>query len=390
MAEGYEEAAQAFQTEISPGATRPRDESGRFASTSAHPEPMFEPRPIEGDERTGDTRDGGEDARLNAIERRIADGRAEEGDEQSLQDGRSARARQAADEKRHVGDDNEPERLGPEEPADQDAEGEDGAKPEGEDAEGDAKSDAGPKYEVTVDGQTMEVSLPEALKGYIREQTFHQRMSKVAEARQAVEQEAASTVQLRDTYAQKLAYFERVLGELTPPPPDWDREFQADPRAAHEKQKAYATIYGKIQGVQQELANEAALRSQEYDRSTQAYATHQFTQFVTEANIRDEKALTSEMSAMRAYAKTRGFSEGEIATVYDKRMLAVLRDAAKYHQSTADKPKPVIPGKGRTLAPGVATPVGNATRRSLDEAMTKLAKTGRTDDAALVFQRLIR
>jgi hypothetical protein len=76
--------------------------------------------------------------------------------------------------------------------------------------------------------------------------------------------------------------------------------------------------------------------------------------------------------------------------VYDKRMLLVLRDAARYHQATANKPKPVIPGNGKTLAPGVATPIGNATRRSLDEAMSKLAKTGRTDDAAQVFQRLIR
>jgi len=391
--EGYDEAARAFQTEIAPASGRPRDEGGRFASTSARPEPMFEERPFEGDPVTGDTRDGGDDPRLAAAERRIADGRAQEGDEQSIQDAGAKRARQAAGDNRHGEGDGEPERVGPKEPDGEDAEGEDGEpKPEGDEegAEGEPQPDAGPKYEVTVDGQTMEVSLPEALKGYIREQTFHQRMAKVAEARQAVEQEAVSTVQLRDTYIRELQKLEAEYAELTPPQPDWDKEFAADPRAAHEKQKAHATIYAKRMQIRERWQQADQERAQEYDRHTQAYAHHQFTQFVSEANIRDEKALTAEMSAMRAYAKMRGFSEGEIATVYDKRMLAVLRDAAKHHQDTAKLPKPVIPGKGKTLAPGVATPVGNATRRSLDEAQTKLAKTGRLDDAAALFQRLIR
>ena len=392
MAEGIDQAAQAFQTQISPQAPeRPRDSGGRFA---ARPEPMFEPRPIEGDPQTGDTRDGGDDARLAAAERRIADGRAEEGDEQSLQDG--ARARHAANDNRHAANDNEaaPERLG-QTAEDDDAEGADGQpKAEGDqgDAEGQSEPDAegGQKYEVTVDGQTMEVPLAEALKGYIREQTFKQRMNKVHEARQAVEQEAATTVQARDYYAQKLAVLERTLAELTPPQPNWDQEFAADPRSAHEKQKAYAAIYNRMAWAQQEQQRTASEAAQEYDRNSAKYAVDQFTQFVQEAKIPDEKALTSEMSGMRTYAKMRGFSEGEIATVYDKRMLQVLRDAAKYHQMVSAQPKPVATGKGKALTPGSATPIGNAGRRNIDDAQRKLAQTGRLDDAAALFQRLIR
>lgn len=411
MADGIDQAADAFRNEIAPASGRPRDDGGRFASTSSRPEAMFEPRPVEGDEKTGDVRDGGEDARLAARERRVADGWTDqrqgdfgqrgrqtaaetegEGGERSVERGRQERGDAAADFG-HLGENAEPERLGPEGERGQDAEGQDGKPgPEGDegDAEGTSEPDTSPKYEVTVDGQTMEVSLNEALRGYVREQTFHQRMSKVAEARQAVEQEASGVVQSRQAYAQKLEYLQRVLNTLTPPQPDWDREFAQDPRGAHEKQKAYASIYGQIQWAADEMQREQAQHVQEYDRNAQKYAVDQFTQFVVDANIRDEQALQSEMSQMRAYGKLRGFQEGELATVYDKRMLLVLRDAALYHQSTKDRPKPVVPGKGRSLAPGVATPIGNATRRSLDEAMTKLAKTGRTDDAALVFQRLIR
>jgi hypothetical protein len=407
MADGVDQAADAFRAEIAPASTRPRDDSGRFAASS-RPETMFEPRPVEGDPLTGDTRDGGEDARLASRERNIADGWTDQrqGDEgprpqsrraaaqgdQSISDGQ-ARARSANDNQEHVNDNAEPERLGPQGELDQDAQGPDGLpKPEGDegDAEGQAEPDTSPKYEVTVDGQTFEVSLEEALQGYQREATFHRRMSKVAEARQAVEQEAHGVVQSREAYVQKLDYLQRMLAELTPPQPDWDKEFAQDPRAAHEKQKAYAAIYGKMQWASDEMQREHAQHAQEYDRNAQKYAVDQFTQFVVDANIRDEQSLQNEMSLMRSYGKMRGFQEGELATVYDKRMLLVLRDAALYHQSTKDKPKPVVPGKGKSLAPGVASPVGSVTRRSLDEAMSKLAKTGRTDDAALVFQRLIR
>ena len=81
MPEGLDQASSAFQAAINPQAPQPRDTGGRFQSTAARPEPMFEPRPIEGDDKTGDTRDAGEDPRLAARERRIADGRAIEGDE---------------------------------------------------------------------------------------------------------------------------------------------------------------------------------------------------------------------------------------------------------------------------------------------------------------------
>ena len=76
--EGLDEAREAFAQEI-PNATRERDQAGRFVSTRA-PEAIFQPRDVEGDDR-GDTSDGGPDPRLLEQERRIADGRSEEGNE---------------------------------------------------------------------------------------------------------------------------------------------------------------------------------------------------------------------------------------------------------------------------------------------------------------------
>jgi hypothetical protein len=413
MAEGLDQAAQAFQTEINPNAARARDDSGRFAP---RPEHMFEPRPVEGDPLTGDNRDAGDDSRLAERERRIADGRLDEREGNEGRRPQSRRATASGDEpvpfgeksaRSPAGDDGHERQAdeqggGDDKPEqhDQDGQGDDqGGDPEGA-SEQDAESrfkvttlDGEPveKFEVTVDGAPLEVSLDEALSGYIREQTFHKRMNKVDTARQAVEAQAAEVAQWRDTYAQRLQALDRELAELTPQEPDWDREFAVNPQQARERQKAYQAIYAKRAQIAQEQQRTAAEARAEYDRRSERYAVDQFSQFVADAKIPDEPTLRTRMSRMRSYGQRMGFSEAELATVYDKRMLRVLDHAAQYDaQARTALPKAVIPGKGKTLTPGVATPVGNATRRHIDEAQNKLAKTGRLDDAAAVFSRLIR
>jgi hypothetical protein len=402
MADGLDNAARAFQTEINPGASQPRDDSGRFAAPKA--EPMFQERETEGDPLTGDVRDAGEDKRLAEIERRVADGRSQEGDagrlERGVQD-KSARARHAAGDERHElppdeqgGGDDKPEQH------DQDGEGADeGSGPEGP-SEQDAESqfrvttlDGKPveRFEVTVDGRPEQVTLDEALAGYIKEATFKTRLNKVHEARQAVEHEAAEINQWRDVYAQRLQQLDREIAELTPVEPDWDKEFAANPAKARADQKAFQAIYGKRQQIAQEMARVAEETRAVNDRNVQRYAIQQFGEFVQEANYRDEKALQSELSMIRAYLRREGFNEAEAATVYDKRMLHVARKAALYDQMTGSgKPKAVRPGQGRTLIPGAASPIGHAARRHIDEAQNRLAKSGRLDDAAAVFQRLLR
>jgi hypothetical protein len=397
--EGLDQASSAFQAAINPQASQPRDTGGRFQSTAARPEPMFEPRPVEGDEKTGDTRDGGPDPRLVERERRIADGRVDERDE-GPERGRAGE--EAAEGEGEGGERSLQQRgkergdAGPDDGHDPDK----GEKPEGE-GEGD-DADQGEKWaltlngqpveklEVTVDGEEKPVSLDECIKGYIRTETFHKRMSQVDQARQQVEQEAGNIGQARDVYGQKLKYLDTLIAQMTPEEPNWDAEFQADPAAAHRKQKTYAEIYQKRHWIDSELQRTAHETQAEYDRRSKDFAINQFTDFVREAKIPDEKALTETLTLMRSYGRKEGFSEAELAQTYDKRMLRVLRKAALYDQGQTDRPKAIIPGKGKTLTPGVATPVGNVTRRHIDEAQNKLAKSGRIDDAAQVMARLIR
>jgi hypothetical protein len=406
MAEGLDQAAAAFHTELNPEAQRARDDGGRFVS---RPESMFSPRPLEGDPLTGDTRDAGEDARLAARERRLADGRAEEGDEDGerspVQDG--ARARNARrDVARHEPAEAQPERHRGEGPDDQDAQRPDrGAEAEGErgDAERNAEQDAAGKWaisldgepvekiEVFVDGQPLAVTLDEMVRGYIDGETNARRVAQVGEAVKAIEQTYAQTTQMRDHYIQQLQHHAEDYAALLPKEPDWDAFYAQDPKAARETQKTFQAALQKLYELRQRRAYEIQQRDQENARRTAEFARNGWEAFKQYTRITDQPTLNNEVAAMRKAAiEFYGFAEQEVETTYDPRMLAVLWEGSKYRRALASKPRPIMPDKGRTLAPGAAKPIGSAARRSIDDAHRQLAKTGRLDDATVLFQRLIR
>ena len=393
MAEGLDTAADAFRNEIAPGSDRPRDESGRFSGTSSRPEPLFEPRPLEGDEKTGDTRDAGDDERLKAIERRVADGRGEEGDAEELT--RSADA--AAEEQKPAAEAKEPE----DKPKTDDAEGE----PDEDAARWALTHDGKPveKIEIDVGGETKQVSLQEVVKGYAEQETLNQRAQKIEEYARTFEQQSAVAAQeigqARQTYQQRLEYIGRVMADLYPKELNWEAEYSTDPKAAHDKEKVYQHVRGRMTSIAQEMQREQAEAQAQYQAQAQAaaqqeaaYAEWGKQEFRRRTGITDTATLNNEFSAMRKIGmEVYGFNEQEIGTVFDPRMLHVLRDASEYRRMMANKPRPVMHDKGRTLAPGSARPIGSAARRSIDDALKNQARTGGSIDAtAAVFEKLLK
>jgi hypothetical protein len=404
MPEGTDSAAAAFQRAIDPSPApgesvpgrqqAPRDTGGRFAPVAERPEPMFEMRIVEGDPETGDTRDGGDDPRLLNRERGIADGWIDERQDREAQ----SRSRQApAETQRESGERRVQPDAGEElhsAPAD---DGHAGAEDEQEEPDAEAADDEEgaeePQYEITVDGETHQVSLNEMRDGYIRTATFHSRLNKVNESRSVVEQENARVSQMRNLYVQGLQYLDEDIRGLMPAEPNWDEEFARDPQAAHRKQKEFQQYHAKLNQIRQNRAWAIQNGREESDRRSAQYAAEQFTHFVQDHNkvIKDEPSLRRIIGGMRQTALAEGFNEQEVAGVYDKRMLNILFKAWMYDQGMAVRPQAVIPGKGKALVPGSARPInGSAGRRNIDEAQRQLARTGRMEDATAFFDRLLR
>lgn len=365
MPEGIDEAANAFAAEVAPQ-SRPRDVGGKFVQTSSRPEPIFGERPIEGDPLTGDTRDGGDNERLRAHERDVADGRSERP------------ARRADPEDAEVEDvESEPENI---------------AATDDDDEPGEVETtDDGGKYEVTVDGATHEVSLQEALNGYVRQATFHQRLAHLEDARKGLEEDAARQQQGWAMWHKARADYEEDLNNLIPKEPNWDDLFARDPQYAYAQRKIYETLWNKLNASRQLRAQREEADRAEADRRTHKYAVDGFSKFVMDnvKSLPDEATLKKNVQSMRRTAVAAGFSEYEVATVYDPRMLNILLKASKYDRMQAAKPKADIPGKGRTLTPGAATPFGNVRKNGLDDAQRRLASSGKLSDAVDVFRRML-
>ena len=409
MPEGIDSAAAAFQKAIDPAQTSsegpqkapaPRDTGGRFAQVAERPEPIFEMRIVEGDPETGDTSDAGDDPRLRQRERDIADGRFDErqdvrSERQSRQapaetegEGRERPVAESGEERgRTAPDDGHP--RADDEPGDGEAQA--AGDEAGEGAEGDVDEDA--QFEITVDGTPQTVSLGELRDGYIRTATFHSRLNKTNEYKAQVDQENQRVVQMRDLYINGLTALDQDLQALAPAEPNWDEEYNKDPLSARRRQKefeAYHTKLAQIRGQRVWAINNAR---EEHDRQSAKYAIEQFTQFVGEHQklIKDEPTLQRVIGGMRKTALNEGFNEVEVAGVYDKRMLNVLLKAWLYDQGMAVRPQAVLPGQGKSLVPGSARPMnGSAGRRNIDEAQRQLARTGKVEDAAVYFQRLLR
>jgi hypothetical protein len=319
------------------------------------------------------------------MERKAADGRSEEGDAVPKPAKRVPAAADAGDD--GATDDVPPERVGSEaDDADQDDEKPDkGASPEGGEGE-----DTGPRYKIQVDGEEREVTLAEALRGYTREETFNHRMGRMVEIAKSIDQRGAETQAARDAYIQLCNNQEQEFQALIPPEPNWDQLYAQNPQGAHQLQKNYQAVYGTLNTIRQRRAAAQQEAMNDHAQRTAGYARAEFDKFKSKNKLSDQQSVDRALQYMRQTAAEAGFSDDEIGTTYDERMLTVLHMASKYRNMMRNKPIPVAPDKGVALTPGSAQRIGNGAARGMNDAQKRLASTGRVDDAADVMAQLIR
>lgn len=274
-----------------------------------------------------------------------------------------------------------------------DEDAEDGEDEEDGDKEDDESDDEAlnKKYSVMVDGEEQDVTLKEALEGYIRTDTFHKRMSEAAETQQVVQRAASEVVSNYEYAKQLIDTMEAQMKELVPPEPDWDKLFAEDPAKARNLQKYYQQVEqfkGKLK-MQREEANAAIAKHN--SAQLKAFADAESLRF-SRLNAKnwgtDPQKKAKDLQSMRRTAIAEGFSEEEVNSVYDSRMLSILLKASKYDRMMAARPKPVNQGSTKPVKPG---PGNKRTgRKGVNEAMKRLARTGSIQDAAPVFDQILR
>lgn len=242
---------------------------------------------------------------------------------------------------------------------------------------------------VVVDGEEKEVPLREALDGYIRLETFHQRLNKLDQVKEVVATEAQKVIADRQKLIAGLEDLENQIKALIPAEPDWDALYKENPTKARELEKQYKQVKDQIEKVKTDreaAIKEAAERDAE---ATAEYARTEFSKFASQAGWTDSKAMQKDLQAMKRTAESVKFKPEEYGSVYDSRMLEILRRASKYDRMMAARPKPVNQnGRSTPNTPGAGR--NRTAPKGIDRAQKRLTQTGSLDDAAAVFARLIK
>ena len=247
-----------------------------------------------------------------------------------------------------------------------------------------------PVYRVTVDGNEIEVTQDELLNGYSRQQDYTRKTQELANQRKTIEQQAQELQQRDAIYAQLLPKMEAQLkGELVNEP-DWDSLYNDDPIAYVREKQVWDEKKEKLTAVsaeQQRLQQEAYAQQQQQIAHVVQDGQQRILEIIPE--WKNAEIASKEKSAIRDYGiNVLGYSAQEMDAIYDYRALLGLRNAwlnSKTVEATKKKPTQKAPAR-------VARPGSTSRKKSLapaQRAKQVLAKTGKVQDAAKVFEQFL-
>jgi hypothetical protein len=272
----------------------------------------------------------------------------------------------------------------------EDAPDEETAEEQSEEDEESEEQEQPQTFTVKLDGKEVSVTLDELQKGYSRTQDYTRKTQQIAEVRKQVEQETQAVRAERQQYAQLLGALQAQL-QATEPQVDLDRLYHEDPiewvrqkEVMRERQeKAYA-----IQAEQQRLSQ---LSQYEQQRAMEETLSSQKDALLAALPTwKDPKTARAEKALVVESAKAAGFSEEDLKSVYDHRLVLLLRKAGLYDQMVSKRQgiKPVVNNGPRPAKPGAAGRVSTTTEST--RAKQRLAKTGRIDDAVSAIELLLK
>jgi len=246
-----------------------------------------------------------------------------------------------------------------------------------------------PRYKVKAAGEEIEVDEDELIKGYQQGADYTKKSQALAEQRKALEAERSHleyVKQERQAYAQKLKALDSFLTQQDQGV-NLDVLRETDPIG-------YAVAVAEQSQREKQLA---VVRNEQQRLAQQQQAEHQAT---LQNHLRQESeklvSLIPELSSpqgdavrkqIRDYAKSVGWTDQELSSVYDSRAVVSLYKAMKYEQLQKSKPELTkkLQSAPKMMRSGTSAP---PTKSSQDkQVMQRLRETGKVTDAAKAFER---
>jgi hypothetical protein len=272
----------------------------------------------------------------------------------------------------------------------EDAPDEESPEEQSEEEEEQEKQEQPQSFTVKVDGKEVTVTLDELQKGYSRTQDYTRKTQQIAEVRKQVEQETHAVRAEREQYAQLLGALQAQL-QSSEPQVDLERLYHEDPIEWVRQKEVMRERQEKLGAIQSEQQRLSKVAKYEQQRAMEAQlASQQEALLAALPDWKDPKKAKAEKALVIESAKAAGFSDEDLKSVYDHRLVLLLRKAALFDQMVSKRQgiKPVVNNGPRTAKPGAAGRVSTTTEGT--RAKQRLAKTGRIDDAASAIELLLK
>ena len=248
------------------------------------------------------------------------------------------------------------------------------------------------KFRVKAAGEEREVTLDELIKSYQLGTDYTKKSQAVAEERKAVEAERQAVQEakaLRDQYAQRLEMLETMLQPQETENLDYLKEtdpigYAVKVAEMAQREKQLAQVQAERHRIAQQQEQDRQMQMQSLVREEMQKLTAAIPEFADPAKgetIRND---------IRAFGKQLGFSDQELAAVYDSRAVLTLYKAMQYDKLMAKKPEITkkVSQAPKAIKPGVAQSRDTGAEE-LKKLKARAKQSGRVADAASVFERFI-
>ena len=248
-----------------------------------------------------------------------------------------------------------------------------------------------PRYKAKVGGEEVEVELDELINGYQRSKDYTQKSQALAEQRKAIEAERSHLEQVkqeRQAYAQKLQALDSFLSQQNKGE-DLEVLKETDPigyavKVAEQSQREKQLAV--VRAEQQRIAQQQQAEQQQNLQNHLKAESEKLASVIPELSTPKGDAIRKEI---REYAKSVGWSDQELSSVYDHRAVLTLYKAMKFEQLQKGKPETLkkVQQAPKMLKPGTSTPSTKSSQEK--QVMQKLRQTGKVRDAAAAFERFL-
>jgi hypothetical protein len=258
--------------------------------------------------------------------------------------------------------------------------------------EGEEEAEEPPKYRVKAAGEEKEVTLDELIKSYQLGTDYTKKSQAVAEERKAVEAERQRIEEaryLRDQYAERLQVIEQMLNQQ-PETENLEHLKETDPigyavkvAELSQREKQLAQVQAERQRIAQQQDQE---RQEQLGQVIQAEARKLAEAIPEYADPQKGEVARREL---REFGQKLGFTEQELAGIYDSRQVLTLWKAMQYDKLQSAKPgiTKKVNEAPKVMKSGVSQ--GRDGSEELKKLKAKARQTGRVADAAKAFERFL-